>query len=194
MTLKEMDWYHVFPWNKKHLNISPLTYNGEVTKMTWPQVIDIKKIWDIQVVGTDALMYRWKFQISQSITVALARSQTFLEVGSRDLDWWPDLTWPGVIFFTQCVQWMYQEVCQVWGNLVHRRMNYVVDNVFLREHVGGTLVGTLPWRKWKNGKNGGAVHRRFTTIGEKPGGGSEINPPPAGVRGLTWNLNQSYFS
>ena len=33
-------------------NVSPLTYNGEVTKLPWPQVTDIKKIRAIQFVGT----------------------------------------------------------------------------------------------------------------------------------------------
>jgi hypothetical protein len=28
--------------NRKHLNFPPLTYNGEVTKLTWPQVTDMK--------------------------------------------------------------------------------------------------------------------------------------------------------
>ena len=30
--------------NDKHFNITPLTYNGEDTKMAWPKVIDIRNL------------------------------------------------------------------------------------------------------------------------------------------------------
>ena len=40
----------------------PLTYNGEVRILTWPQVIDISKIRDIQIVGTSGLIKFWKLE------------------------------------------------------------------------------------------------------------------------------------
>ena len=68
----------------------PLTYNGEVRNLTWPQVIDISKIRDIQVVGTSALIKFWKLEKILLRTVAVARAQTFLEVRSRGSAWWPE--------------------------------------------------------------------------------------------------------
>ena len=43
MILKALRWIDAYPSNEKDFNISPLTYNGEVIEVTWPQVNDIKK-------------------------------------------------------------------------------------------------------------------------------------------------------
>ena len=72
----------------------PLTHNGEVRILTWPQVIDVSKIRDIQIVGTSGLIKFWKLEKILLRTVAVARAYTFLEVRSRDSTWWPDLMWP----------------------------------------------------------------------------------------------------
>ena len=92
----------------------PLTHNGEVTILTWPQVIDISKIRDIQIVGTSGLIKFWKFEKNLLRTVAVARAYTFLEVRSRDSTWWPDLMWPRHKNFTTDVKLINEKVCQVW--------------------------------------------------------------------------------
>ena len=92
----------------------PLTHNGEVRILTWPQVIDISKIRDIQIVGTSGLIKFWKLEKILLRTVAVARAYTFLEVRSRDSTWWPDLMWPRHKNFTTDVKLMNEKVCQVW--------------------------------------------------------------------------------
>ena len=41
----------------------------------------------------------WKFQGNRSFGVALTSIQTFYEVRSLDVAWWPDLAWPGSEIF-----------------------------------------------------------------------------------------------
>ena len=94
--------------------LSPLTHNGEVRILTWPQVIDISKIRDIQIVGTSGLIKFWKLEKILLRTVAVARADTFLEVRSRDSTWWPDLMWPRHKNFTTDVKLINEKVCQVW--------------------------------------------------------------------------------
>lgn len=65
-------------------------------------------------------MQSYKFQIDPSRTVAIAWSQTFLEVGSLDLAWWPDLRWPGVIIFRKVAERMCGEVWKNGGAAHHR--------------------------------------------------------------------------
>ena len=97
----------------KDFNFSPLTHNGEVRILTWPQVIDISKIRDIQNVGTSGLIMFWKLEKILLRTVAVARAYTFLEVRSRDSTWWPDLMWPRHKNFTTDVKLINEKVCQV---------------------------------------------------------------------------------
>ena len=52
----------------------PLTHNGEVRSLTWPQVIDISKIRDIKIVGTSDLIKFWKLEKILLRTVAVARA------------------------------------------------------------------------------------------------------------------------
>ena len=92
----------------------PLTHNGEVRILTWPKVIDISKIRDIQIVGTSGLIQFWKLEKILLRTVAVARAYTFLEVRSRDSTWWPDLMWPRHNNFTTDVKLINEKVCQVW--------------------------------------------------------------------------------
>ena len=98
----------------KDFNFSPLTHNGEVRILTWPKVIDISKIRDIQLVGTSGLIKFWKLEKILLRTVAVARAYTFLEVRSRDSTWWPDLMWPRRKNFTTDVKLIKEKVCQVW--------------------------------------------------------------------------------
>ena len=92
----------------------PLTHNGEVRILTWPQVIDISKIRDIQIVGTSGLIKFWKLEKMLLRTVTVARAYTFLEVRSRDSTWWPDLMWPRHKNFTTDVKLINEMVCQFW--------------------------------------------------------------------------------
>ena len=92
----------------------PLTHNGEVRILTWPQVIDISKIRDIQIVGTSGLIKFWKLEKILLRIVAVERAYTFLEVRSRDSTWWPDLMWPRHKNVTTDVKLINEKLCQVW--------------------------------------------------------------------------------
>ena len=73
--------------------------NGEVAKLTWPWVTYIKI--------SRYIFYRywygypsWKFQGECAFGVAMTSIQTFSEVRSLDVTWWPDVWWPGSDIFT----------------------------------------------------------------------------------------------
>ena len=93
---------------------SPLTY-----LRTWPQVNHIR------IPRYTRCRYRMVYQISCdfeiiiSTTVAVTRLQTFLEIESLDLAWWPELGWPGVRFFTKCAKKCQNGFCFAlsWKNL-----------------------------------------------------------------------------
>ena len=89
--------------NITELIFCPLTYNGQVAKMTWHEVIDIK-IRDISFVGTDDLIILRKFHNFPWNIVAVARLEIYFVVGSLDLTWWPDLTWTWVEIFTKVAE------------------------------------------------------------------------------------------
>ena len=79
----------------------------------WPDLgSPISKFWDIHFIDTLACSNRWKFQGNRSVGVALRNIQTFYEVRSLDVTWWPDLAWPGSEIFTTCAEKMYDKVCQ----------------------------------------------------------------------------------
>ena len=48
----------------------------------------------------------WKFQCDKLFGVTMTSIQTFSEVRSFDVTWWPDLEWPGSEIFT-CAKKMY---------------------------------------------------------------------------------------
>ena len=79
----------------------------------WPDLRSpISKFWDIHFIDTVACSNRWKFQGNRSVGVALTKIQTFYEMTSLDVTWWPNLAWPGSEIFTICVEMMYDKVCQ----------------------------------------------------------------------------------
>ena len=79
--------------NITDLIFCPLTYNGRLQK--WPDLRSpISKIQDIRFVGTDDLIIFRKFHNFPWNIVAVARWESYFVVGSLDLTWWPDLTWP----------------------------------------------------------------------------------------------------
>ena len=90
----------------------PLTLGeGEVAKLTWPRVTDIKiprYIFYRSWYGYQSLkVSRWS-----GFGVAMTSLQTFSEVRSLNVTWWPDLEWPGSEVFTLCAKKMYEQVYQ----------------------------------------------------------------------------------
>ena len=51
--------------------------------------------WDINSIDTVTCIHRWKFQGNRWVGVAMTIIQTFYEVRSLDVTWWPVLVWPG---------------------------------------------------------------------------------------------------
>ena len=146
----------------------PLTHNGEVRILTWPQVIDISKIRDIQIVGTSGLIKFWKLEKIMLRTVAVARVYTFLEVRSRDSTWWPDLMWPRHKNFTTDVKLINEKVCQVWLRCSLSFSSYP------RKTTGGAKMTPPPTRAKVNQRlvwgRGGAKRRPRTLPSISPKG------------------------
>ena len=71
----------------------------------------ISKLWDIGFIDTVACINCWKVQDNRS-GVTLKFIQTFYEVRSLDVTWWPDLAWPGSEIFIKHAEKMYDKVCQ----------------------------------------------------------------------------------
>ena len=93
------------------LNFSPLTYSGEVTKLTWPKVTDIKKR-NIQIVDTYVLIVHCEFQRVRITGVPLAECQT-----SKNVTWGQGGVTFGVIgssCFWKCVKLLSEQLWQIW--------------------------------------------------------------------------------
>ena len=77
----------------------------------WPDLRSpISKIRDIRFVVTDDLIIFRKFHNFPWNIVAAARWESYFVVGSLDLTWWPDLTWPWVEIFTKVAEKMGSKV------------------------------------------------------------------------------------
>ena len=72
----------------------------------------ISKFRNIHFIHTIALSNLWKFQSDRSLGVAMADIETFYEVRSLEVTWWPDLEWPWSEIITTYVKLMYDKVCQ----------------------------------------------------------------------------------
>ena len=73
----------------------------------WPDLRSpISKIQDIRFVGTDDLIIFRKFHNFPWNIVAVVRWESYFVVGSLDLTWWPDLTWPWAEIFTKVAEKM----------------------------------------------------------------------------------------
>ena len=73
----------------------------------WPDLRSpISKIQDIRFVGTDDLIIFRKFHNFPWNFVAVVRWESYFVVGSLDLTWWPDLTWPWAEIFTKVAEKM----------------------------------------------------------------------------------------
>ena len=95
--------FRMFFVQKRCLSIFPLTYNGEVAKLTWPWVSDIK-IPRYKFTDTVTDIKHWRYQGDRSFGVAMTNIQSFSEVRSLDASWWPDLEWPGSEILTICAE------------------------------------------------------------------------------------------
>ena len=79
--------------NLEAFSFSRLTYNGEVTTLTWPCVTDIR-IRDIQIKGIHAVMQSTMFETSSkhcrldTIANFIYARSLFMQV---NLNWWPNL-------------------------------------------------------------------------------------------------------
>ena len=81
----------------------------------WPDLKSpIKKFRDTRFIDTGTDVNRWKFQGNRSAGVALENIQTFYEVRSLDVTWWPDLAWPGSEIPTTYAEKMYDKVWAVF--------------------------------------------------------------------------------
>ena len=91
---KESDGLGQFIWNRKHLHVSPLTYNGEVAKLTWPQVTDIKnpKYTNCWYPCPLTICQVWNLSDKNSGLDTIANIFGG-RVTKLDLVTWPDVTW-----------------------------------------------------------------------------------------------------
>ena len=79
---------------------------------SWPDLrSQIYKFWDISFIDTVTNIYRWKFKCDWSFGVAMTSFQTFSEVRSLNVTWWPALEWPGSEILTSCAKKIYKQVC-----------------------------------------------------------------------------------
>ena len=78
-----------------------------VRSQKWPDLRSpISKIQDIRFVGTDDLIIFRKFHNFPWSIVAVAWWESYFVVGSLDLTWWPDLTWPWAEISTKVAEEM----------------------------------------------------------------------------------------
>ena len=68
----------------------------------------------MQIVHGGTLMKTWREEIDPWKTSSGVIAN-FSEVGSTNRLWWPDLTWPGIFFFSKSAQWMFRKSHQVWA-------------------------------------------------------------------------------
>ena len=79
----------------------------------WPDLRSpISKFRDIYFIDTGTDINCWKFQGDLSFGVAMTNIQSFSEVRSLDVTWWPDFEWPGFEVFKKCAEKMYEQLCQ----------------------------------------------------------------------------------
>ena len=172
----------------------------------WPDLRSpISKIQDIRFVGTDDLIIFRKFHNFPWNIVAVARWEIYFVVGSLDLTWWPDLTWPWAEIFTKVAEKIGGKVGENPAAL--RAAVFSLSSKNLRGgrsnappagrgltwpgdltwHDPGPKFWDNVWKRWMSSytKRGGAARRRFCVICKKPEGGGGRKSTPPGVRVLT---------
>ena len=99
----------------------------------WPDLRSpISIFWDIHFIGTVTYINRWKFQGNRSVGVVLMIIQTFYDLRSLDVTWWPDLAWPGSEIFTTFAKKMYDKLCRkrtvFWGGYLEKTEGCLNNN------------------------------------------------------------------
>ena len=140
----------------RYLIFSPLTYNGEVTKLTWPKVTDIK-IRNIQIVDTymSLLYVHCEFQrvrITGGLWHDVKLRKTQLEVRSLNVTWRRDLWGHPVIVFWKCVKLLaWQQLWQIWR---HYAPPFFFFFSYLRKTWGWRITATGPFMAVRGLKKG----------------------------------------
>ena len=67
----------------------------------WSDLTSGHRYENLRYISTISLTNLWKFKTDRKNDLALALLQTSTKVGSRNLFWWPDLTWPEIFFFAK---------------------------------------------------------------------------------------------
>ena len=87
VVLLELGWSYRYSWKQKHLNISLLTYSGEVTKSTWPQGTDKQ--------NPKCMIYRlWWRNITLQLSADRLRTVTGLKLEDRGYSFGPNALKP----------------------------------------------------------------------------------------------------
>ena len=90
--------------------------NGEILwpwyRNDWPKDLwsRISKLRNINFMDSVMDINRWVFQGNRSFGVAMI--QTFSDVRSLNVTWWPDMERPGSEIFKTCGEKMYEQMCQ----------------------------------------------------------------------------------
>jgi len=102
MILRKLEWSDMYSWNKKHLNISPLTYNGEghVINLTLGQGLKIPRYTNCWVWWPHPILKVVKWSIT-NCGCGMISNYFWGWVTWPDLGQWPDL-WSGRNFYTTC--------------------------------------------------------------------------------------------
>ena len=136
-------------WNKGHLNfLHCLLHDGEVTKLTWPYVTVIK----IPIHEDCRQWYPYKLlKIAYwpLKKLSTARSQMFVEVGSLDLTWLPELRWSRTDFFLGKMLKGCIKCCATSGGTVHHRFPTIWTNT--RERGRNDLSTGRRLTGWQHG-------------------------------------------
>ena len=131
--------YHWYPWDL-YLIFSPLTYNGEVTKLTWPKVTDIK---NPKYTNCRHLCPYCTLRVLKSSDhwCAFGTMSNFEKRNLRS----GHLMWPGGVtfgvigssFFWKCVKLLAEQLWQYWRRYAPPFFRY------LRKTWGGLI--SAPW-------------------------------------------------
>ena len=110
MIMKDLSGSDAKSFKRNDVSFSPLTYNGEVTKLTWPLVTDIKNpnytscryIWPYETLKVYRVSRNWLALGVRCVFIRHHRSDKIIFSGpvpgamsrdgwSCDPTWWPDL-------------------------------------------------------------------------------------------------------
>ena len=106
-------------WSEKVMLHISRSISSAWTQLRWPMspLVKMSPMSKFRDVCT-FYRYCYSYQLlevsgSRSVGVAMTSIQTFSDVRSLDVTWWPGLERPGSENFT-CAEMMYDQVCQKW--------------------------------------------------------------------------------